>query len=65
MVPGSGTESNSRSPLISAWDDISQPLSEELEQPLTIETYGDLFDSLAAINDYVEQHVPECKELLL
>ncbi len=61
MVRGERKVSN----LIAHWNDSNKIDLEELEEHLTPERYRALFDTLADWNDYIENHAPELKELLL
>jgi hypothetical protein len=62
MVPGSGTGSNHKSPLLTEWNRNSKDYSEALDSlPEGLEL-DQLFTTLAEWNDYLENHVPYFSE---
>ncbi|ODS24047.1 hypothetical protein AB835_05920 [Candidatus Endobugula sertula] len=51
--------------LIEEWNDSNKIDPERLEDQLTPERYRALFDTLVDWNDYLDNHAPDIKELLL
>ncbi len=62
MVGGTGATSNHQTGLIEKWNRNNKDVTLELENALSIETSGKLFDTLAEWNEYLQNHAPYFQE---